>query len=188
MSGTHYNALRQLTPRCFSVSGNIDKIRLIYGGQLDLVFAAIEELLREIFTKTTRAPVESNYGLAEYWESDFAITPSLAASPQERRNAITAFKNATGGLNKASFEVIARGLGYNIDSAVDPHLRLSDGDYPPARADYAQADISKVWDQDGSASMFTWAVHGTGVQSDTVLQTIFNNNKAAGTEIIFINE
>lgn len=188
MSGTHHNALRQLTPRCFPASGNNDKILSVYGAQLDLVFAAIEELVREIVTKTTRVPAESVYGLVEYWESDFGVTPLPAATPQERRNTLTAFKNATGGLNKAAFEAIARGFGYNIDSSTDPHLRLSDGDYPPARADYAQADISQVWDQDGTASMFTWVVYGTNVSTDSVLQAIFNNNKAAGTVIVFINE
>lgn len=164
-----------------------DKIIRHLGKHFDDFKSSCDEFLDEIFSLSTRDSTTFEDGLVEQWEEEFDITDP-AVDLADRQAELNAKVRAVGGDNFEYFKNVAAGLGYNIDSAVDPHLRITDGDYPPARADYAQADVSAVWDQGAGASSYTWCVRGTDVESDTVLQGLFNQHKAEGTEINFINE
>ncbi|HSW68027.1 MAG TPA: putative phage tail protein [Bacteroidales bacterium] len=166
---------------------NFDKIIRHIGKHLDDLETIVDEFLAEIFTSSTRDSTLFSDGLIEQWEEEFGIDDP-AALIADRRAELNAKVRSVGGDNFDYFKDIAAGLGYNIDSATNPHLRITDGDYPPARAEYAQADISQVWDQDSGASSLTWCVRGTSVETDTVLQGLFESQKPEGTEIQFINE
>lgn len=166
---------------------NLDKIIRSKGKSLDSLCSLTGEFESEIFSQTARDAATFADGLITQWEEEYGVTdPAVALA--DRQSELNGKVRATGGDNFAYFKNIAAGLGYNIDSAVDPHLRITDGDFPPARADFAQADISQVWDQDSGSSAYTWCVRGTDVESDSFLQELFNNQKADGTEVIFINE
>jgi hypothetical protein len=167
--------------------GNYDKILRIKGAAIDANCDLADEFELEMFSLSTRDAVTFEDGLIEPWEDEYEISDP-APTLQERQTELNALVRATGGDNFAYFKNLAAALGYNIDSVTDPHLRITDGDFPPARADYAQADISQVWDQESGASAYTWCVRGTDVESDSYLQDLFNKHKADGTEIVFINE
>lgn len=167
--------------------GNYDKILRHIGKHLDSIDDLTDEFLTELFSLSTRDPETFADGLIESWEEEYEIDDP-AALLADRQAELNAKVRAIGGDTFEYFKNIAAGLGYNIDSAVDPHLRITDGDFPPARADYAQADISQVWDQVSGASAVTWCVRGTGVESDTALQGIINGQKPTGSEVVYINE
>jgi uncharacterized protein YmfQ (DUF2313 family) len=166
---------------------NADKIFRHIGKHLDSVDDLSDEFLAECFTKSTRDATTFADGLVEQWEEELGIEfPAVLLA--DRQAQLNAKLRAVGGDNFAYFENIASALGYNIDSAVDPHLRITDGDFLPFRADVSQADIDKVWDQEVGQSRATWCVRGTDVESDTDLQDIFNSQKPEGSDILFINE
>jgi uncharacterized protein YmfQ (DUF2313 family) len=167
---------------------NYDKILRLKGKNFDSVQASAQEIVVESFPDTARSSGESSYGMLEWWERMFDITPPIGATYAERRMAVVAAERATGGVTDAYFRRLAEALGYTIGTTPDPHMRFTEGDFPRAMADFAEADISQVWDQDSGASAVTWCVLGTDVESDTVLQALFNRSKVKGTEIIFINE
>jgi uncharacterized protein YmfQ (DUF2313 family) len=155
----------------------------IEADHLDNAETSAELLLQEFFP-------ESSALLLSDWERALGIVPADGASTAQRRLEIAAKDGATGGLSKAYFEQLAGGLGFSIGSPgdADPHLRLRDGLYPPFRSDYAQADVDKIYDQGSGYSQYTLVVSGTSVESNTVLQELFNKLKPAFTEVIFINE
>jgi hypothetical protein len=165
----------------------IDKIKRHLGKHLDAFETQSDEILAEMFSKTARDSATFENGLIDRWEEEFAILEP-AALLADRRDEVNANVRAVGGDDFDYFKNIAEGLGYNVDSATDPHLRITDGDFPPARADFARADTSRIWDQDPGNSRLTWCVRGTAVESDTVLHGIFDKQKATGTEVIYINE
>jgi hypothetical protein len=166
---------------------NFDKIFRHIGKHLDTIDALVDQFVAEMFSLTTRDSGTFNDGLISHWEEEYDIYDP-ASLLIDRQTELNAKVRAVGGDTFEYFENIAAGLGYNIDSAVDPHLRITDGDFPPARADYAKADISAVLDGDAGSSAVTWIVHGTGVESNDMLMSIFNSQKPAGTEVLFIND
>lgn len=112
-----------------------------------------------------------------------------SGTPEERRLGLLAKVSAYGGQSIDYFYGIAETLGYNrYPSTTDPHIRIADGEFFGFRADIGRADVDKVYDQDTGNSIFTWSVYGTDVESDTVLQSLFNNLKPAHTEVFFHNE
>ncbi|MBN1130283.1 MAG: DUF2313 domain-containing protein [Chitinispirillaceae bacterium] len=197
MANSNATILRQLLPRIFT-GPNIDKIIGIQGDALDDIETVAAELLKEMFPDTTRdnissqnpTPGASPYGLLEYWEAKYRISPSAGATLDQRRAVVIAHEAAIGGLSIPYFEGIVVKLGYTIGGPEmgDPHARLTDGEYKPFRADISQADIDEVYDEDTGASRYTCCVYGTNVETDTVLQTILNRLKKTGREILFINE
>lgn len=126
------------------------------------------------------------------WESVFAITPAGGASMSDRSADVIGKIRAVGGLNKSYFESLAEGLGYTIGlpAVGDPHLRIVDGEYGGFRADYGQADITTIYDQEAGDGLdnYTWTVYGTDVESATSLQRLFNNLKPEGTTVVFTDE
>jgi len=166
------------------VGENIDKILRLKGKRLDTVSDDLAVLKRELFPDTAD-------GLISFYESVYQIVPAESATLEERRNTIIAKRRARGRCNDNFFRKIATGLGYAIGTHAevgDPHLRMTEGDYPSARAGFAKAGISKVWDQVTGQSRYTWCVRGTNVESDLNLQSIFNKHKLKSTDIKFINE
>jgi uncharacterized protein YmfQ (DUF2313 family) len=169
---------------------NIDRILNIKGKYFDVRRASAQELLIEMFPNTTRSLSESPYGLLEVWEALFQITPSDLSDYDGRRAVLVAKYTAVGGLNSAYFERIAKAFGYNIGThaAGDPHLRISDGVYPPFRANISTIDEDSIWDQSTGFSAVTICVYGTNIESDLALKGLFIQYKPKGTEVVFINE
>lgn len=194
--GPHYNALKILMPKCFAPDGNLDKLLLIKGKHFDDVRDAIAALREEMFEDTCH-PVgtgvdESPYGLMEWWERFYRIY-SPAATVAARRLVLVAKRRERGGNNKAYFESLAEGLGYKIGTHAevgDPHIRLTDGEFPwlTPQACYARAELAEISDDVFGRDRFTNCVYGTNVESDLVLQKIFESKKVFGTTIIYINE
>lgn len=153
----------------------------IEGKHIDAVEDSAKTLQDEMFPDTTIA-------LLADWERRYNINPPAGASVVQRRNAVIAKMRATGGINKAYFYNIANGLGFNIESSTDPHLRIAEGEYNPFMADYGRADIDAVYDQDSGYSRFTWVAYGTNVESHDILQSIFKELKPEGTQVAFTNE
>jgi hypothetical protein len=175
-----------------------DKLLRIKGKHLDTVETVAGELLSEMFPDTTRDNTSSAnptagaspYGMLEYWEQKYLITPPTGATLAERRSVVIAYEAAIGGLSISYFEGIVEKLGYKIGTHAvvgDPHARLTDGDFPPFRADFSKAD-DKVWDQIPGTSYQTCCVRGTGVATDAILQDLINKLKKFGREVIYINE
>jgi len=169
---------------------NIDIILRTIGKGNDSIQSVIDELFPELFPSQSRNADTSDYGLLEQWETEFDVTPSAGATLADRRLVLLGKVRALGLDDFAAFYSIASGLGYNIGShtAGDPHLTITDGDYPAFRAGISAAGIDKVWDQNQGFSSVTWCVRGTDVESDLNLQAIFAVLKAVGTEIKYINE
>jgi hypothetical protein len=196
-AGPHYNALKILAPKCFAPDGNFNKLLLIKGKHFDDVRTAIATLREEMFEDTCHplgsGQDESPYGLMEWWEAFYHIyTP--AATVAARRLILVAKSREKGGSNKAYFESLAEALGYGIGThgeVGDPHIRLVDGEYPwlTPQADFARADLAEVYD-DGvpGRDRFTNHVYGTDVESDVVLQAMFEAKKVFCTTIIYTNE
>lgn len=156
----------------------------IEGQHLDLAQVSATKLLSEMF------PLEAELLLSD-WERVFSISPDPSSTLDERRFAVLSHDRATGGLTLSYYEELARGLGFRIGTHVtvgDPHLRISEADYPAFRADYGRADIDAVFDQLSGSSQYTWRVFGTSVSSNLSLQVLFNRLKPAWTEVIFIDE
>lgn len=165
--------------------GQYDADKAIEATHLDAALAYADYLLLEMFPDS--ATVE---GLLANFERVYDIVPSSTATLAQRRQAALAAIRAKGGLTKSHFETMAQGLGYTIGlpAVGDPHCRIVEGEFGPFRADYGQADVDEVYDQGTGASMYTWRVLGTDVETDTTLQTIFEALKTAGTEVVFANE
>ena len=161
-----------------------DKILRLKGKQFDAARSLALQLLIELFPDTARSVDENEYGMLEWWERMFNIIPPSGATYSERRAAVVAAECATGGLKHEYFVRLAEALDYTY--GVD--IRFTEGDFLPARAGFMLSGLSAVWNQDPGASSLTWCVRGDGVESDVVLQEIFNKAKTKGTEILFINE
>lgn len=173
------------------MSTNLEKQFTLEAEIFDDFDAVASELLTEMFPDTTRSTGTSPYGMLSFWEDVYGIIPPSGASDAQRRVVLLARINATGGFTIKYFEDIAVGLGYKIGThgdVGDPHLRITDGDYPPFRTGYGKAGIGKIWNQEGYYSAYTWCVRGTSVSSDTNLQEIFDDLKPAGTQVQLIDE
>jgi hypothetical protein len=196
-AGNHSVVLRKLMMRCFSAAETAEneQILRIYGKRLDLVSDAIAALREEMFEDTCHPLGDgtgdtSVYGLMEWWEDFYGITEP-AATAAERRLVLVAKRREKGGSNRVYFELIAEALGYKIGTHAevgDPHVRLVDGEFPQPCGDYAWADVARTYDNSQGASLYTSRVLGTSVESDEVLQAIFEARKVFGTEIIYVNE
>jgi hypothetical protein len=204
-SGPHHKALKMLTPKRFAPEGNFNKVLLILGKHFDEKRTIAQELLVEFFPDTTRSADESTYGLLEWWERTYGLVPPTGATYNERRAALLAQYRAVGGLNKEYFKGLASAFGFKIfpppgdgvpnedetnphDLLGDPHLRITDGDFPMFRADISYVDMDIIWDQGEGQATNTWCVLGTDVESHFLLQDLFEKLKPLGTSILFINE
>lgn len=123
------------------------------------------------------------------WETTYDITPPAGATMSQRAEEVLGKIMATGGLNRPFFEGLAQNFGYSIGLPTigDPHLRITDGDYPPFRAGYSSAG-DPVYDGDESKTNLTWTVRGTNIESNSALQDLFNNLAPLGTVVVFTNE
>jgi uncharacterized protein YmfQ (DUF2313 family) len=165
----------------FDLGDDFDRVLWIDGVALDradeILEAAAEEVLPDAALK-----------LLADWERVYGIVPLATATVTSRRAAVKAAKAATGGLNKSYFESLASALGYTIGTVGSKHLRIVDGQHLPFRVAYSQIEIDRIWDQASGADSYTWQVLGSSVESDTVLQGLFERLKPAATTVIFINE
>jgi uncharacterized protein YmfQ (DUF2313 family) len=174
----HYQALKKLAPVNFS--GEFDKTLRIDASFLDIILMAFKALLNEGYPDTANSLIKS-------WER--VIGFSVVGTIDDKRNKIVAHLNATGGLSKQYFEQLAVSMGYVIGgiSAPNPHLRIVDGLFPPFRLGISVIG-DHIYDQDGISSIYHWFVYGSNVETDTLLQSVFNDLKPAWTTIQFINE
>ena len=127
-------------------------------------------------------------GTLEDFERVYNCIPESGDTVAVRQNRVIAALRAKGGLNVLYFEKIAEGLGYTVGPIGSPHLQFSEGDYEPFRADYGQADIDTIYDQDTGYSMYTVVVTGTDVETDADLQARFEKQRCAGVEFVYVNE
>lgn len=178
---------------------NIDKILRAKGKALDTIETIADELLLEMFPDTTRDNTGSEnptvgasaYGMLEYWEAKYQITPASGSTLAERRGILIAHEAAIGGLSKSYFEGIVEKFGYSIGTHAevgDPHARITDGNFPAFRADFSVVGFDSVFDQNSGHSIHTICVCGTGVETDSALQELLNKYVKANKEFIFINE
>jgi len=151
------------------------------GVELDAVETSAALLSMQLFPDTAST-------LLPDFERNWGIVPEVGATNAERRLAIIAKMRARGGLSIPYYKNIAAGLGFNIDSGVDPHLRIVEGEFFGFLADVGRADIDKIYDQGGGLNRFTWNVYGTNVESHPMLTTIFTEFKPAGTQVVFTDE
>lgn len=186
----HESAIRELSALMGIVEGTtFDGMLQVQGSILDMCETGAGLLLVEMFPDTTSDTAAT--GLVESWERVLQIVPSAGQAIADRRLVVCAKFRAVGGLTRSYFEEIARGRGYSIGTHAavgDPHLRITDGDFPAFRADYGRADVGAVWDQGVGESADTWVVRGTSVESDTALIAIFQDLRPAWTDVEFVNE
>lgn len=182
----HYPILRALLPDLmaapgFAVGDEADRILWCDAKQLDIVDDDVAGVIDEMFPETCRHTIAD-------WERVYALPSPSGTTLSARRAAVAAADLATGGLARPYFESIAAKLGYGIGGSIDPHLRIVENAFPPFRADFGRADIDRVYDQGSGESRYTVQVFGTNVETDTVLQSLFNRLKTHGTTIVYINE
>jgi len=160
---------------------NLAELMTVFGEELARVTTRVGELLEEFFPNTATETLSE-------WESAWGLDDWSAHTQAERRARLVAKVGARGGQSIDYFYTIAENLGYNrAPSTTDPHIEIIEDLYDPFRADVSQADIDAVYDQDPGTSIFTWKVAGTDVETDTVLQELFNLYKPAHTDIVFEN-
>jgi uncharacterized protein YmfQ (DUF2313 family) len=165
-----------------SMATNIGKLLYCFGAEL----ARAEQRQKDILTESIASTASET--LIE-WETCFNLVHTGTTLERQGRIVAALRQVGSGGQSISFFYSIAKGLGYNVSpSTTDPHLRIADNLYYGFRADYGQADIDSVYDEDSGSSDYTWEVLGTNVSTDTTLQAIFNKLKPAHTEIVFIDE
>lgn len=121
------------------------------------------------------------------WETALGITVVPGDPIGTRRGRVLAKIRAVGGQSVEYFYTLAETLGYNrYPSTTDPHIRIINNPYPPFRVGISVIGDA-LYDGGTGASKFTWRVTGTGVESDSFLQGLFNLCKPAHTEIEFVN-
>ncbi len=181
----HYFVLRKLLP-FKSINPDTDISLQVKGKILDQCQDESLKILDELSPRTCSD--DGDYGTISAWEQIYGIVPESNLL-YKRRNAVCASMAATGGLNRAQFYTIAKALDYNIYPNISaPFIRIIDNLYPPFRADFSAADVGAIYDQtDISNSMFVLKVIGTNVESDNVLQRIFNDLRMPCSEIVFEN-
>lgn len=153
---------------------------LIEGKQLDLSNSDLDFLILNLFPDTTIQLLEKFELLYDCY------VPNGLTQAQRRQNLIAKMR-AGGGLNKIYFYNIAAALGYNIESGVDPHLSIVDGNCPLFRADVSMAD-DPLYDNESGIGAFIWTVRGSFVSTDYRLRYIFEELKPAGTQVSFEDE
>jgi uncharacterized protein YmfQ (DUF2313 family) len=159
---------------------NLTLLLSVFASECDRIETSAQGVTNEFFPKTVT-------DLIAEWETAFGIDVVTGDPIATRRARLLAKIRATGGQSIEYFYTLSEAMGYNLHpSTTDPHLRIMTGMYPPFRAGISVAG-DPVYDGGTGASIFTWRVTGTDVETDTYLQEIFNKYKPAHTEIEFVN-
>lgn len=178
----HYEVLRQVMPRLwggYDLGEGWNKLLWVTGLMFDVADNVVRSVENEMFADQALLTLVD-------WERVLGIVPASSATIPERRRLVVAKIRATGGLTKPYFEQLAKGLDYAIGAGTK-YLTITEDAYAGFRIGYSQIGIDAIYDQGAGASMYTWRVTGTGVESDTDLQSLFNALKPAGTDIVFEN-
>lgn len=157
----------------------LSKLLSVFASEVSLFEAAAAAIKAEIIPSTVTDMITE-------WEAALDI-PTSSDAIATRRARVIAKLRAVGGQSEDYFYSIAESLGYNISpSTTDPHIEISTDNYPAFKAGLSHAG-DPVYSGGSGASMFTWRVSGTSVETDAFLQEILNKYKPAHTEIEFVN-
>jgi uncharacterized protein YmfQ (DUF2313 family) len=179
----HYSVLKKLFP--LPLEGDLDVALDAEGLALDRAEDRASRLHLELFPDT--ASSDPVLGTLTDWERIYGIVGDTSKTDQERGTIVVAKMRNLGGLNRAAFYRIAQALGYNpYPSNVDPHIQILDGVYRPFRVGFGKVGDA-VYFNDHGYSIWTVYVKGTGVESDDVLQSIFEDRGRPGCDFIFVN-
>jgi uncharacterized protein YmfQ (DUF2313 family) len=179
----HWNVLKKLFP-LGEMEGEHDIELDVRGLSLDRADDLAKLLTNEIIPST--ATDNSDIGMIGEFEQVFEIASDDARPLSARRSEVMARLVAPSGLNADFYYRIAESLGYNrYPSNTDPHIQFVKGEFLPFRVGISLVGIDAIYDQTSGSSRFTWTVQGTNVESDYVLQYIFNDLKPARSEVIF---
>ena len=173
--------LQQLLPRGIAWTKQFTLYDLLtcFASELERLETSKNTIIDEMFPKTVTQMIDE-------FEDTFRIVHT-SESISIRRARLLAKINAVGGQSIDYYYGLAENAGYNrYPSVVDPHIRIFTGIYQPFRAGISMAGDA-VYDGGSGASVFSWIVAGTTVESDTFLQELFNQYKPAHTEIQFVN-
>ncbi len=177
----HFLALKALWP--VKLNGHDPKL-MVEGLALDRAEDKAIALQYEIFPLTS---TDTDIGTLEQFEKVYG-TYDKYSSLNDRRNAVAAKMVAPSGLNREYFYSVAAKLGYNtFPDTTAPYIQIKKGLFKPFRVGISKVGIDKLYDQESGSSGVTWVVEGTNVETNTILQEIFELNQPGNGEVVFQN-
>lgn len=179
----HYSVLKKLFP--LELEGDVDIWLDAKGLALDRAEDRAKRLHQELFPDT--ATSNTVLGALADWERTYGIVGDTTKSDAQRAAVVLAKMRDQGGLNRAAYYRISQALGYNAyPSNVDPHIQILDGVYRPFRVGFSKVGDA-VYFNDHGYSIYSVFVNGTSVESDDILQGLFQDRARPGCDFVFID-